>query len=252
MVAGNVRRGSRAPALFLDVDGTLLELAATPGVVRVPAELGELLARLGEQYRGALALVSGRRLLDLERLFAPRRFAAAGLHGLERRDAAGRIVSVALAGSVNGLDYARRRIAAVVAREPRLTLEDKGLALALHFRAAPELAAIAENCLGELADELGPEFHVQQGKFVLELKPASASKGSAITAFMAEPPFRGRRPIFIGDDLTDEDGFAAVNALGGESIRVGPPGESAARARLDGVGDVIAWLNRALGAEAPA
>lgn len=230
--------------MFLDVDGTLLEIAPSPHAVGVPDGLTDLLARLHRELAGAIALVSGRRLRDLDRLFAPLHLPAAGLHGLEQRaaDSRGTPTVRLVPGAVPALAHARRRLAPLLAEYPALVYEDKGLALALHYRSAPELEAVVLEHLQVLVIELGPSFHLQPGKCVLELKPACASKRSAIEAFMQELPFRGRRPLFVGDDLTDEDGFVAVNALGGDSIRVGPPAATAAGWRLDSVPDVMRWL----------
>jgi trehalose 6-phosphate phosphatase len=201
------------------VDGTLLDIAATPDAVVVDAALPVLLQDVRDALGGALALVSGRSLEQLDALFAPNSWAAAGLHGLERRDASGRIHRVAEADPA--LDEARVALADVVARAPGALLEDKGRSIAVHYRSAPALAHVLRRELKAIAARLGEDFHVLEGRRVLELKPVAATKARAIEAFLAEAPFAGRLPMFIGDDVTDLDGFAAVEAAGGVSIAVG-------------------------------
>ncbi len=201
------------------MDGTLLDIAATPDAVVVDAALPVLLLDVRDALGGALALVSGRSLEQLDALFAPNSWAAAGLHGLERRDASGRIHRVAEADPA--LDEARVALADVVARAPGALLEDKGRSIAVHYRSAPALAHVLRRELKAIAARLGEDFHVLEGRRVLELKPVAATKARAIEAFLAEAPFAGRLPMFIGDDVTDLDGFAAVEAAGGVSIAVG-------------------------------
>ncbi len=205
--------------LFLDVDGTLLEFAPTPDAVVVDAALRDLLRRLTDTCGGALALVSGRSLAQLDEIFAPDRWPAAGLHGLERRDALGRVHRREERDA--GLERARPVLERLAARHPELILEDKGSALALHYRRAPELESQLAAEVHALQASLGDGYHVQPGSRVLELKPAGVSKADAIHAFMQEPPFRNRRPVFAGDDLTDLDGFTAVERHGGLTVSVG-------------------------------
>jgi len=225
-------------AYFLDVDGTLIEFADSPGGVHVDDALLGLVARLHHACGGALALVSGRALADLEPRLGSIRIPLAGQHGLERRDAAGHrhvhAPPVALKREL------RQRLDAIVAQHPGLLLEDKGLTLALHYRKAPQLAAWLHRLLGAWVAQ-SADLQLQKGKRVLEIKPAGFDKGSAIAEFMAEAPFHGRVPVFIGDDVTDEHGFARVNLLGGHSIKVGA-GRTAAHYRLPDVAGVRAWL----------
>jgi trehalose 6-phosphate phosphatase len=229
-------------AYFLDVDGTLIEFADSPGGVHVDDALLGLVARLHHACGGALALVSGRALADLEQRLGSVRIPLAGQHGLERRDAAGRF-HVHGTPAVQKREL-RERLDAIVAQHPGLLLEDKGLTLALHYRKAPRLAAWLHRLLGEwVASSL--DLQLQKGKRVLEIKPAGFDKGSAIAEFMAESPFHGRVPVFIGDDVTDEHGFARVNLLGGLSIKVGA-GRTAAQHRLPDVAAVRAWLAGAI------
>ncbi len=225
--------------LFLDVDGTLLDLAATPGAVVVEPSLLALLERLRRAAGGALALVSGRTIVDLDRLFTPLKLPAAGIHGCERRDAAGRseVAPVVLAQ----LDSLRAGLAGIVARNPGLLLEDKGAALALHFLQAPHMERELRAQVALLATPLVPEFALLDGHAVIEIKPAVHTKDSAVMAFMQEAPFTGRTPVFIGDDFTDYGGFEAVRRLGGMAIAVGArvtsewylPGPAAVRGWLE-------------------
>jgi trehalose 6-phosphate phosphatase len=205
--------------LFLDVDGTLLEIAPTPDAVHVEAELLELLTQVHDALHGAVALVSGRPIAAIDILFAPLRWPVAGLHGLERRDAAGTVHEVA--ARTPELAEVRRELAELSARTSGTLLEDKGLSVALHYRAAPEHEAELRRKMRDFERRLGADYHLLEGKMVLELKPTVATKADAIRAYLAEPPFAGRRPIFVGDDVTDLDGFAAVDRAGGLSIAVG-------------------------------
>ncbi|HMA90948.1 MAG TPA: trehalose-phosphatase [Burkholderiales bacterium] len=226
-------------AFFLDLDGTLLEHAERPDAVRVGAAVRKLLAGLQEGAGGALALISGRSVADIDQLCAPLVLPAAGQHGVERRDAAGRMHRHEF--PEQPLRHAAARLAAYAAQHPGLVLEDKGYSLALHFRLAPWRADEAREFVGGAVAELGDGFELQAGKMVYELKPGGRDKGTAIGDFMAERPFRDRTPVFIGDDLTDEFGFSVVNRLGGQSIKVGD-GASVARWRIADAAAVRRWL----------
>jgi trehalose 6-phosphate phosphatase len=206
--------------LFLDVDGTLLELADSPGGVAVDAALMPLLDRLRAMAGGALALVSGRTIENLDLLLGGRHLPTAGLHGCERRDAAGRLHVAEVAREQ--LADVRAGLERLVARHPGLLLEDKGAGVALHFLKARELEHELRAEVALLAAPLVPKFALLDGHAVIEVKPAAHTKDSAVTAFMAEPPFQGRLPIFIGDDVTDYGGFSAVRRFGGLAIAVGP------------------------------
>ena len=237
----------RQAALFVDVDGTLLEIALRPELVEVPAGLPALLGRLSRQRGGALALVSGRGLADLDRLFAPWRGAAAGLHGAERRRADS---SLAPSGetpedhaAAAALDRLRPPLIDFVARLPGVRLEDKGRTVALHYREAPERAAEIGDLAAGLVRDSGDRLRLIVGKMVVELQPRCHGKDRAIAAFLAEPPFGGRLPVFLGDDTTDEDGFSEINRRGGVSIRVGAPGPAtAASYALPSVAETLDWL----------
>jgi trehalose 6-phosphate phosphatase len=227
-------------AFFLDIDGTLLELAERPDAVRPGEPLFRLLAGLQRAAKGALALISGRSVPDVDALFAPLRMPVAGQHGVERRDALGVVHRHVFPEAA--LRGAAARIADFVAGRPGLLLENKGLSLALHYRLAPQFALAAQAALQEAARRLGDGFEVLGGKMVVELKPSGRDKGGAIEEFMREPPFAGRTPVFIGDDHTDEYGFGVVNRLGGQSVKVGA-GASVARWRIADALAVRAWLD---------
>jgi trehalose 6-phosphate phosphatase len=227
-------------ALFLDVDGTLLEIAATPDRVRVPASLRNTLQLSREREGGALALLSGRRLGDIDSLFAPGIFPSSGLHGLEVRLPGGAVVRPPVDPAV--LDCARRWLGDLRQQNRGLLLEDKGIALAMHFRLAPGLAPEIEVIMDEMAAELGGDFVVRQGKCVYELMPRGFDERTAIELFMRQPEFAGRTPVYVGDDAFDEAGFQFVNDMGGHTVRVGDLALTAARYRFSNVSTVAAWL----------
>lgn len=224
-------------ALFLDVDGTLLDLAEHPRSVHVEPGLAEALGRLQGLNGGALALISGRSIGDLDRLFAPLPLAAAGQHGAERRRANHAIELDRSKASA----LARNALANLARRHPDLLFEDKGATLAMHFRHAPQLEILVEATLAGIARESAGEWTLQTGKMVRELVPHGRNKGGAIAAFVREPPFAGRVPVFIGDDDTDEHGFALVRRLGGHTIKVGPE-PSIAQCRIADAPGVRIWL----------
>jgi trehalose 6-phosphate phosphatase len=226
-------------AVFLDFDGTLVDITSEPDKVIVSPALKQTLARLVARFDGAVALVSGRRLGEIDRFLRPLRLPTAGVHGLECRRPDGTIARIAaprwLARLVPEIDaFARTR--------PGVLVEKKRLSIAVHYRGAPAAATAVRELVEGYAAALGPRAVVQLGKMVVELRPAGHDKGSAIEAFMQAPPFRGRRPVFLGDDLTDEHGFVTVNRRGGLSIRVGPPAETAAAWTLPSVAAVQQWL----------
>ena len=224
-------------ALFLDFDGTLVELAETPDSIRVSPDLGPLLERLRRRLGGRLAIVSGRSLADLERHIPASGIAFSGSHGLELRLPEG--TSLPLSVPI-GLDDVRARVDAFAAGDEGLLVEEKPAGIALHYRRAPGWAERAHSFMAGLAAERG--WSVQTGKMVVELRPSGATKGDALLAFMTEPEFKAARPVFVGDDLTDEHGFEAAAGLGGAGILVGPPRRTAARYRLDSVSAVAEWL----------
>ena len=228
-------------ALFLDVDGTLLEIAARPQAVSVPDELRAGLRALHRATGGAVALVSGRAITDLDALFAPLTLPSAGLHGFQHRGASG-ACSSRRPPSGAALERARAAMLHFAQAHSGVMVEDKKLALALHYRGAAQLEESAIAAMRDIAADVGGELELQRGKMVVELRPAGATKAKAVAAFLEEAPFAGRRPIFIGDDLTDEPAFELVNRLGGSSVIVAAVRPSAARARLTDVAAVRAWL----------
>jgi len=228
-------------AYFLDIDGTLIDFADAPGRVTLNRALPGLVEALYRASGGAVALITGRSIADVDRLFPARRLPAAGQHGLERRSPGGRVSRHA--GHPRSLDAARHALAGVVLRHPRLLLEDKGLSLALHYRRAPQLASVAHRAMRALQVTLRERYCVHRGKRVVEIAPAGRDKGGAIRAFMREVPFRGRTPVFIGDDVTDEYGFEMVNELGGYAVKVGA-GRTTAGWRIPNVRAVLGWLER--------
>ncbi|PJC98058.1 trehalose-phosphatase [Janthinobacterium sp. BJB1] len=228
--------GNRGWAVFLDFDGTLVDLAPTPDGVRVAPGVIEALALLAERHGGALALISGRPVAQLDAMLAPLVLPVAGVHGVERRGADGQF-HVAATPDVAPV-LARARVLAAI--YPGLLVEQKRGAVALHYRLAPELEPL---CLQEMtaAVQACPGVLLLHGKMVLEAKPAATDKGGAIAAFMQESPFAGRRPVFAGDDTTDEAGFAFVQQAGGQGVKVGS-GPSAATLRLASPGALRAAL----------
>jgi trehalose 6-phosphate phosphatase len=216
-------------ALFLDFDGTLVEIADRPDAVIVPPELQPTLRALRDGLGGAMAIVTGRSIAVIDGFLDPDRFDVAGLHGAEYR----------LAGELfpcrpqdhPDLRSAIEELEDRFASEPGILIEDKGCSVAVHWRLAPEAEELASATIGEMAAVLGPAYRLQLGKAVAEVLPARATKGGIIRHFLTQGPYRGRSPIFIGDDLTDEQAFEAVDAAGGISIRVGQ-GPTRARYRM--------------------
>jgi trehalose 6-phosphate phosphatase len=215
----------RECAILLDVDGTILDLAPTPREVWVPPSLRHAMTRLGARTGGALALVSGRSLSDLDRLFAPLQLAAVGGHGAELRPRAGGTAHLREAV----LDPAlKRKLARLAEIGPGILSEDKGYSLALHYRLAPELGDAVNQAVARIcADDPGAPIEVLPGKSVVEIKQVGFNKGTAVRELMRHAPFRDRRPIFIGDDVTDESVFEMISEFDGMAFSVGR--------RVDGV-----------------
>ncbi|MCJ7798629.1 MAG: trehalose-phosphatase [Polaromonas sp.] len=226
-------------ALFLDFDGTLADLAPQPEAVQLVADLIPVLTQLAAQLNGALAIVSGRRLADLDGFLAPLQLPSAAEHGAQRRVAQGQVICLASPD----LQAVVRLATALAARHAGLRVEIKSAAVALHYRHAPELQTLAQQVMRDAAHGT-PGLELLCGKSVFEVKPAGISKGTAIEAFMASAPFAGRRPLFAGDDVTDEAGFSAVQRLGGQGIKVGE-GRSLARFRCPSPDALRQWLRLA-------
>lgn len=231
-------------ALFLDMDGVLAPIMATPEAVVADPRRTQVLRRLAVRLEGRLAILSGRTLSEIDRITDGAVASAAGVHGLERRhqgEVLAALADPALGEAVAAFrDFARSR--------PGARVEDKGLSTALHYRLAPDHAHAALDLAQDLAAATG--LKLQGGDMVVELRTPGADKGSALTAFMQTPPFAGAAPIMLGDDLTDEDAFAAAAALGGQGVLVGPPRATAARWRLPEQAAVLDWLEALSGGPA--
>lgn len=237
--------------MFLDLDGTLLEIADTPMGVVVPDALRELLATLRQRLGGAVAIVSGRPIAQLDELLRPLRISAAGQHGLEWRGVDGVIHQHPAAPPPPEWVDTLQRFAAA---HPGTVVEQKGASIALHYRGRPQCARDAGAAVTALADASPGSWDVLHGKMIVELRPAGVHKGVGIERLLAQPPFTGRPPVFAGDDWTDEDGFAVVNAQGGIAVLVGAGRTSQAPYALPGVPEVHAWLEASAAAlgEGPA
>jgi trehalose 6-phosphate phosphatase len=245
----NVDDIARAPgawSLFLDVDGTLLDLAPRPDLVVVPAGLPALLGDLARAFGGALALVSGRPLALIDRLFAPLRLAAAGQHGAEVRPVPAAAPEAAVPPA--GLDALRAATAALAAAFPGVLLEEKTHGIAVHYRAAPEREAALRRRLEAVLADAGPAWQLLVGRMVFEVKARRVDKGRAVARLMAVPPFAGRRPLVAGDDITDWDGFAVAAAAGGIALRVGAAGGHPTPWSLPDPPAFRDWLGRLLAA----
>jgi trehalose 6-phosphate phosphatase len=231
-------------AWFFDVDGTLVEIAATPSSVVVRDELPHIISRLNDLSGGAVSLITGRAVADVETFLPLPGIAVAGQHGLEIKDASGEVAVTSTSRA--DFDAINSELTDLAKRHNGLIVEDKGESIALHYRLAPQLAGYAHRVMRALRSRYGPDLVIQKGKRVVELKPATADKASAISELMVAKPFYGRRPVFVGDDVTDEAGFRLVNELGGHSVKVGK-GKSEARWRLRDVDVVRQWLSEAVG-----
>ena len=231
-------------ALLLDIDGTLLDFAPTPREVWVPPGLAKTMNRLLERTSGALALVSGRSLNDIDLIFAPSEFPAVGGHGAEMRLSTD---SEAVAAHAPPMDKdLKKRLAAIAQLSPGILLEDKGYSLALHYRLAPHAEkAIYEAVSLIRADLPNAPIEVLPGKCVCEIKHSGFTKATGVRELMTHEPFRGRRPVFIGDDVTDESVFAIMPDLGGQAFSVGRRAHGVA-GHFDEPRDVREWLSHLL------
>lgn len=235
-------------ALLLDIDGTLLELAPTPRDVVVPPNLGAVLRMLHERLDGALALVSGRSLTDIDVIFAPLQFPAVGGHGAEMRLS---VESEAVASRAPPMDNdLKRRFIAISQLSPGILYEDKGYSIALHYRLAPQFEKTIYEAVSAIrADLPQAPIEVLPGKFVCEIKPAGFTKATGVRELMNHAPFSGRNPIFIGDDVTDESVFAIMPAFRGVSFSVGRRAHGV-NGQFKAPKDVRAWLAQLLDEEA--
>ncbi|MDE0333436.1 MAG: trehalose-phosphatase [Defluviicoccus sp.] len=231
-------------ALFLDFDGSIVEIAPTPDSIVVPETLPPLLTALRGALGGAVAIVTGRPIAQIDAYLGAAVPAVAGLHGLERRGADGAIVRPP---PNDDLRRARAPLEAFAAAHPGILFEDKEYSLALHYRLAPSLEDACRDVVDSVLGDGAEGWEILEGKMVFEIRPRGLAKGAAIEAFMGEAPFVGRIPVFCGDDITDEDGFAVVNARGGVSVRVGERAATRAAVRVDTVADLLDWLVRVAG-----
>jgi trehalose 6-phosphate phosphatase len=238
---GVLQARSTAPlALFLDIDGTLLEIQDRPEAVVVPPELPAIIERVSRRLGGAVAMVSGRAIADIDRLLAPMRLPASGQHGSEMRMLGdGPVISRQTAPIPFAL---RMRIAEIAAGIPGVQVEDKGQTIAVHYRRAPHVSPILKPRMVNLVANSGMELMLIHGRKVFEVRDARVSKGSAVRDFMRMPPFIGRIPVFIGDDISDEDGFAAVESMGGTALPVGRIHKPRRDTAFESPADVRAWL----------
>lgn len=227
-------------AIFLDFDGTLVDIADRPGAVRMDASMLRNIERIGRKVHRALAIVSGREIAVIDRLMQPLELPIAGVHGLERRDSTGRLHKAATNGPV--FAAIGKTIDEAIGAEPGILLETKSGAIALHFRLRPDLEARCREIVESVTRD-HPDLAMLHGKMVFEIKLDGANKGTAIEAFLHEPPFAGRTPIFAGDDVTDEAGFAVVNARDGLSIKIGTT-RTAAHYRAADIDEFRGWLDR--------
>jgi trehalose 6-phosphate phosphatase len=231
-------------ALFLDIDGTLIDIAETPDRVFVPPELPAQLAELASRLEEALALVSGRSIDSIDKLFYPHQFPAAGLHGTEIRSKRNGEINRGILDE-GRLDTAREELKGLATKWPGMLVEDKGIAIAVHYRQAPEAFSQVDAQVEALLTQLGSGWARQDGKMVVEIHPSESNKGTAAAKLMNVPPFSGRIPIAIGDDLTDERMFEFVNKTGGRSIKVGTSTDaSLARFQVDSASTIRHWISQ--------
>lgn len=229
-----------AHALFLDFDGTLTEMAPRPEAVRIASGLVPTLSALHTQLGGALAIVTGRREIDIDTFLAPLRLPLATEHGAQYRLGEGPARPSIQPPDLEPVLYAAQVLAA---QHPGLLVEPKRASVALHYRQAPHLEALCHDTLARAMQGVDG-VELLRGKCVFEVKPRGIHKGQAILDFMTQPPFAGRVPVFVGDDVTDEAGFAAVQALGGWGIKVGE-GPTAAQHRCMTPAALRGWLSAA-------
>lgn len=229
-------------AFFFDFDGTLADIAEHPEDVAITRETRRVLERLLDASSGAVAIITGRDIVSIDRFLAPLKLPIAGVHGLMRRDANGHLHSPEF--DMSALKAIENELQSLAEKEGGLLLERKHGAIALHYRQRPELEKACIETMERVAARSG-NIELRRGKMVIEAIGCQTDKGAAIEHFLQEAPFRGRTPFFAGDDLTDEDGFALLNELDGISVKVGP-GETKARYRTENRETLLSWLNSLL------
>jgi len=227
-------------AIFLDFDGTLVEIADRPDLVRLSPETHLALNKLHAALGGALAVVTGRDIGDVDRFLAPLHLPVAGVHGLKRRSTDGSVHGTNVDG--HAISLLKDRLRDFTSGAEGLLIERKSGSVALHYRARPDLEGACIEAMDEAVHGI-EGIHLLRGKMVIEAKAKAGDKGRAVKDFLAEPPFSGRTPLFAGDDVTDEDAFAAVNAREGISVKVGP-GPTQARYRATDITEFLGWLKR--------
>lgn len=229
-------------AIFLDFDGTLVDLAERPDLVHMPPETRETLGLLSSRYGGAIAIITGRDIATIDGFTEPLKLPIAGVHGLSRRDVNGALhVPDFDPEPLRALEATLRPL---IEREDGLLLEKKLGALVLHYRQRPDLEDHCRETM-QRAVHSHPSLALRKGKMIVEAVGYPTDKGRAIQTFLGEAPFEGRIPVFAGDDLTDEDGFLLVNQLDGVSIKIGS-GETAAAYRVDDRQALMSWFNSIL------
>jgi trehalose 6-phosphate phosphatase len=226
-------------ALFVDIDGTLLGVASTPDGVRVPAGLVQLLDTLVRSLGGAVAILTGRRIADADSLFAPLKLAASGVHGTELRCERGGPIDTLARPIPADVILAMNKISSLASG---ILVEQKGCGVAVHYRNAPLARKALETELAAIVAASSYELVLREGRKVLEAVPSGYSKGTALTTLMSLPPFKGRRPVMVGDDVGDESAFQVAERLGGLGLRVGGEHYDTGTADFDGVDSVRAWL----------
>lgn len=232
----------RDASLFLDFDGTLVEIAERPDAVKVDARVHKLLRVLSDRLDGRVVLISGRGAAEVGALVGAGTMTVVGSHGLEFHWRDGSVETVERPAALAGALATMREFAAGT---PGLLVEDKPFGAALHFRMAPDAESPCVALAMRLAEDLG--LALQYGRMVVELRPDAGDKGRAIRRLMRDPAFAGTSPVFLGDDMTDEPGFLAAQALGGAGVLIGPKRPSAAIYRIGTVAETLNWLEAACG-----
>lgn len=233
---------SLAPALFLAVDGALLERSPSPTTVSIPGQLTELLYQLWLRLDGAMALVSGRHIDDLDRMFRPYRFPAIGLHGSEYRDGSDNVVTAKVDSCL--ISQLHENASLLASQFSDVLIEYRSHGVAFHYGLDPLVAPRLLRDASRLCRQLGIEFALYQGEVSIEVLPAIGRQDMAIRALMNDRLFRNRQPILIGADLVDETGFGSVNAIGGVSIGIGPTRSTCAQHWISGREDLLQLLFR--------